>query len=225
MSESEGDYRLLRKVTSPRLAALDDDELYHVIGGAFDEVDPDDIEALLEVSEENFAETTQLLGMAVPKAISGAATGALRGAALGPLGALAGAAVGLAGGAKAGGANSPTTSPLSATRSVPGSPSAIALASLLGNPKVLQALLSMGLGPAGNSQVKVGGRGVPVTAIANLLGALARQSAAEFAASSTDTGPDAPDYLIDSRGDFRCDPMVEEERAAVLLDLFASEFA
>src|SRR5262249_51795861 len=52
---------------------------------------------------------------------------------------------------------------------------------------------------------------------ANLLKVLADQAAMQHNALTSPTGEDIPRYLLNNKGEFLCDPTVEEQRAAVLL--------
>jgi hypothetical protein len=61
-----------------------------------------------------------------------------------------------------------------------GSPGAAQLLSLLSQPQVLQAVLSMALGSLGAPSVGIGGTTVPVSAVPRALATLANNAAAEF---------------------------------------------
>jgi hypothetical protein len=93
------------------------------------------------------------------------------------------------------------------------------LNALFSRPEVLDALKAMMLSPIGRPSVPVAGTPVPVGAFTNLLGQLANQAQAEF---TTYAGPQpeaVPEYLMESTGDYRCDPADPAQRAEVLWEL------
>lgn len=94
------------------------------------------------------------------------------------------------------------------------------LLSLLRRPETMQALSALRLGPAGRSTIPVGSAQtpIPVAGIANLIGQLANQAAAEAAALSE--GTEAPlRYMVDESGEYIGDPASEQDRAAILWDV------
>lgn len=102
----------------------------------------------------------------------------------------------------------------------PGSLSSAAqLMGTLLTPQMLQALLALLLGQAGQRSVLVGNTEVPIGAFPNLLSTLANQAAAEYNASTYNAGEDVPRYLMDADGEFVVDPAIPEQRAAVLLEM------
>lgn len=107
-----------------------------------------------------------------------------------------------------------------ATTTFGGSGAAGQLLSLLQRPEVLQALSSMVLGSAGRGTVAVGSSQtpVPVGAIANLIGTLANQAAAE-ASIHSDGAERALEYMMDESGEFVGDPSLDRDRAARLWEL------
>jgi len=100
-----------------------------------------------------------------------------------------------------------------------GSPSAAQLLQILNRPEVLQALLSMALGQAGQQQISVGSKSAPVAAFTNLIGELADQAASEYNASMEWQGESIPNYLMDSNGYYLADPDEPKQRAVRLLEL------
>lgn len=93
------------------------------------------------------------------------------------------------------------------------------LIALLSRPETLQALLAMTMGQSGRRNLEIGGRQVPVAAIANLLSTLAQQTVSQQHAVVAGESTETPEYLLDDYGDYVCDPMDAEERATVLLGL------
>lgn len=168
------------------------------------------------------------LGAGLAPAISGLAGGGGRGAAgaavsaLGSLlgGGTAGTAVnalgGLLGGGQGGGGGA-----LSALSGLFGGSSAASqLLSALRRPETMQALAALGLGKVGRDKIPVGSAQtpVPVAGIANLIGQLANQAAAEAAALS-DGAESALYYMMDQTGEYVGDPASEQERAARVWEL------
>ena len=103
-----------------------------------------------------------------------------------------------------------------------GSSAAAQLLGVLARPETLQALMSMVLGSAGRSNVRVGGSRVPTGAFANLLGTLAGQAGLEYAASTRAQHghfENVPGYLRAFDGEAYGDVANPEYRAAVLLEL------
>lgn len=83
-----------------------------------------------------------------------------------------------------------------------GLPAAGQLLGLLTRPEVLQALMSMVLGRSGRPTTSVGNTLVPVSAVTNLIGALANQVSAEYLAAIPGHEAVAPRYLMNVAGEF-----------------------
>jgi hypothetical protein len=152
-------------------------------------------------------------GGALGSVIGGLAGGGGKGAAGAAVNALGGLLGGGGGqlGALAGGAGS-----LGALGSLfGGSGAGGQLISLLQRPETMHALAALNLGSAGRSSVRVGAAQtpIPVGAIANLIGTLAQQAAAEAAAGD---GEAEPAYMIGESGDYMGDPASPRDRAAAV---------
>lgn len=158
----------------------------------------------------------------------------------GPVGAAVGGQLGqIAGQAVAGRKPSteppsmPPTEPTQPTGAAPGgatvsgSQAAGQLAHLIQNPAFLTSLLALAMGRHGRASVPVGERGteVPHGAFMNLLSSLAGRAAqeAEMLSMPDESEETAPSYLLDSEGNFLCDPAVPAQRAGVLLRLLEQE--
>jgi hypothetical protein len=100
-----------------------------------------------------------------------------------------------------------------------GTPSAGQFLSLLSRPEVLLALQAMMLSPIGRATVPVAGTDVEVGAVTNLLGQILSQAQAQFAASAGPQTEAIPEYLMESTGEYRCDPADPSQRAEVLWEL------
>jgi hypothetical protein len=155
--------------------------------------------------------------------VAGQVAGAMIG---GPAGAMIGGAAGkMAGQALGGGAAQPirgvpgvgAPAPL-----IPGMPASAKLINILGRPEIINALTSMALGPVGNPQAAVGGRQIPVAAIANLVGSLAQQAVEEYRLTTSGAGEPMPDYLTEGSGTPSCDVGDSDERAQILYELVTS---
>jgi hypothetical protein len=180
----------------------------------------------------------QAMGGAVrkdgPEVLSGAAQGAAMGASIGgPWGGAIGAGAGAVNamfsakrkggralqspGVKSKSQPSPTGVPLPPTGAT--APAATQLLQLLSSEPLQQAILSATAPGNTAPVVPVGGAGqpgseVPVGALLALLGSLAAQAADEAESYSDDDS-----YLRGADGSYRCDPAVEAERHAALLEL------
>ncbi|SIO69253.1 hypothetical protein SAMN05444172_5536 [Burkholderia sp. GAS332] len=102
----------------------------------------------------------------------------------------------------------------------PGSPAAGQLVQVLGQPSLMQALMSMVLGPnAGSASVPVGRSGtqVPVSAFANLLGSLASKAFSQTEAMAAPSSR-LPEYLY-QEGVLAVDPANPDQRAERLMAL------
>jgi len=220
-SESEHDYEELRILLAPEYADLPPEELEELFEQTLG-MYPEDVEDFLK----DLGRGLRSVGKAVAPALP--AVGTVVGTAFG--GPVGGAVGGIAGRA-AGGAltpQRPPRRPVRRPRSVspppqppiaPAAPATAQLLQVLARPEVLQALMSMLLGPSGRRHVPVAGTPVPVGAFTNLLGVLANRAAAEYNVLAAPSGEDIPRYLLDVNGEFLVDPAVPEERAAVLLGL------
>jgi hypothetical protein len=102
-------------------------------------------------------------------------------------------------------------------------PAAAQLLNVLFRPEVLQALMAMALGSAGNREMPVAGTLVPLGAFTNLIGSLANLASADYNDIAGSFGAELPAYLIQVDGCLKCDASVPEERAGVLLDMLQTE--
>lgn len=158
------------------------------------------------------------LGGALGSVVSGVAGGNAKGAAGAAVNALGGLLGGPAGGALgtlAGGGGA-----LGALSNLFGGGSATGqLLSLLQRPETMQALAALNLGPAGRKNIPVGSTQtpVPVSAITNLIGALANQASAEAADIGGD-GEAQLEYMLGESGDYIGDPASPRDRAAAVWD-------
>ncbi|NRF65723.1 hypothetical protein HLB44_01865 [Aquincola sp. S2] len=160
------------------------------------------------------------LGGAVGQ-LAGVALGAARGGARGGLGGLAQGALGALGGL--GGQRGTLGALARAGGSLLGSGAgrggaANALMGLLSRPETTRALTAAALGPAGRSQVSVGGHAVPVQSILSALGGLAGRAAGEAEAEHAGM----PAYFYGADGELAIDPADAEQRTDALLELFAA---
>jgi hypothetical protein len=156
------------------------------------------------------------LGGALGSVVSGLAGGSAKGAAGSAVNALGGLLGGPAGGALGGLAGG--GSALGALTSLFGGGNATGqLLSLLQRPETMQALAALNLGPAGRKTLPVGSAQtpVPVSAITNLIGALAHQASAEAAAIAGD-GEGQLEYMIGESGDYIGDPALPRDRASAV---------
>lgn len=230
-THEQEDYDGLRELLAPQYAALPAAALDAQLESILGEMSPDDIEDFWQSVKSFGQQAMPVLQRALPGVLQGAVSGATTGATMGgPWGALVG---GVAGGAL-GGAQSaqrrPATAGARAAQASPGpaaphgaaSPAAAQLLQLINRPEVQQALLSMVMGPAGNRNVSAGGTPIPVGAIANTLGVLANQAAAEHHQVVTGDGGGTPLYLLDDAGEFVCDVANPAERAGAVLSHFAA---
>ncbi len=103
-----------------------------------------------------------------------------------------------------------------------GSSSAAQLLLLLSNPEVVRALMALALGPAGRQTLPIGGRSVPVAAIASMLAVLSgaaaapsQPAAAQAAEDWEDEVPSAMDAEARSRADFVAE-LLHQEAVATL---------
>ena len=208
---------------------------------AYDDLSAQEVEWLLESvglsaedMEFNFKKALRSAGSFVKAAaptllpvagtVVGTAFGGPAGGAIGStLGQLAGGAIGGAGRPSTGTSGQPSTMTAGVPRpqqnAAGGSPAAAQILQLLNRPELLQSLLSMAMGQAGNRQTNVGSTSVPPAAFANLLGQLANQAAAEYNSALIWDSEDVPAYLLDGSGHLLVDPSLPEQRAARLLDL------
>lgn len=94
--------------------------------------------------------------------------------------------------------------------------SAGALLGMLSRPETVRALSAAALGPAGRSQLPIGGQAVPVQSILGALGNLAGRAASEAEAYG-----DHPAYFYRADGELAIDPADAEQRTLALLELYA----
>jgi hypothetical protein len=146
------------------------------------------------------------------KGVGGAALGALGNVI--PGGSSLGAVAGMLGGGKAGSALGSLTSLFG------GGKASTQLLSLLQRPETMQALAAMSMGKAGRRSIPVGSAQTPVpaSAIANLVGQLANQAAAE-AAEHADGAETQLHYMVGENGEFIGDPALDRDRAERVWEL------
>ncbi|HEU4364169.1 MAG TPA: hypothetical protein VFT13_01755 [Candidatus Krumholzibacteria bacterium] len=223
--EEEERFWNLREILSSEYADLSDDQIEAALDGVLGEGAAENLEGFWKQAK-NIGGT---LGKYAQGALPGVIQGATAGAALGPMGIVGGA---LSGGAisvaQQATAKRPPATPRRAgaatTSAAPlpnGSAAAGQLLQLLSRPEIVQSLLAMAMGAAGKPSVRVGQTPVPVGAVTNLLGALANQASVEHHALTAGEVSGSPAYLLDSHGEFVCDPTSATERAGVLLELLA----
>jgi hypothetical protein len=145
--------------------------------------------------------------------------------ALGSIAGIAGAAIGKKPSAGAlGGIAGMAGSALGGTSAAAGGGAAAQLLKTLLQPKVVQSLQAMALGPAGLQSIPVAGKQVPISAIANLIGTLANQAVEEHHhALQMNMGESDAAYLLDTEGVPLVDIASPEQRAAVVLSLLQQE--
>lgn len=213
-------YPALREALAPEFADVADDALETAIpallGQGVEAGEAEEFLGGLARSVGRFVSQNPMVG-ALAK---GAAGGALTGAPLGPLGALGGAVVGGLGGALGG-----RGGPGRRGSAAPGGGAARQLLALLAHPDAQRALAQLALGRAGRSTVQVGRRRMPVPAgaFSNLLGVLAAQATAEYAADQAEA--EDAEVLADSylEADPTANPADPYDRGRALWTLLASE--
>jgi hypothetical protein len=99
---------------------------------------------------------------------------------------------------------------------------------LIQNDAFLKSLLRLATDLRGQTSVPIGEKGtaVPPVALVNLLGQLAGRAAEEadaYFSQSSESEETPPSYLLDSEGNYLCDPAAPAERADVLLRLLQQE--
>lgn len=242
-SELTESFPELRKCLAPEYRHLPTEYIEQIIEQSFGEgVSPEDVESFFSDLGSFASKAAKTVGKALPAVLPVAGTvvgtafgGPLGGALGGALGSVAGSAVGsavqgkkvlpalkksirpaLGGVAQAAGG--------AIQRAIPGAAGGAAsqLLNILAQPKVMQGLQSMAVGQLGNQAIPIAGTQVPVGAIANLIGSLANQAAAEQQAFYYETEA-IPAYLLNSEGYPIVDPAVPEQRAAALLNLLQQE--
>jgi hypothetical protein len=118
----------------------------------------------------------------------------------------------------------PAGTPVGQPPSIPGSPSAAQLLSILYRPELLVALLAMTLGPLGRKNVPVADAPVPLGAFVNLLAVLAARAAAEYDGVVDNALDGFPTYLLDAEGNAQCDVSEPSERAEILWEMLHADF-
>jgi hypothetical protein len=245
----EDPYDAVRDALGVQYQDLPPEDIEELLVEVFEGVEPGDVENFFKSLSQFGRQAGRTLQRAAPGIIQGAVSGAASGASIGGpygalIGALGGATIGGVSSATQPRAPSRPSRP-PAPRPVPprqppstpaprppsvaapssprpqGSPAAMQFLRLLSNPTVLQALMSMTMGSAGEPAVAVSNRTVPTSAITNLLSQVAAQASEE--ANILQRGEGIPDYLMDSEGEFLVDPANEEERAALLLHMLNEE--
>ena len=207
----------LSEVLAPEYADLPPERLERLLRGSLCEVSLEDVESFWSGLKSFGKQVGSFARQALPGV--GTAVGTMFGGPLGAqlggtLGGLAsqglGAAMGSGGRRRRPGAPPPAG----------GSPAAAQLLNVMTRPQTMQALLSMAMGKAGTPNVRVHDTPVPPAAIANLLGMLANNAAAEYHQAVAGELSGTPRYLLDEAGELVCDPVDPNARAQVLLELF-----
>lgn len=221
-------YPAIREVLSEDYADAPPETIERLVATAYPGLAAEDLEGFFSTLRR----AGRSIGRVAQRALPGVIQGATTGAALGPWGALAG---GVAGGAlsaaTSGGARRSSRRPTrarTAARGAPaaparaaGSPAAAQLLRTLARPEVGQALRSLALGGAGRRSVNVGGMNIPTGAITNALGRLLERAEAEMHAAAAGEATGTPAYLLDADGEYLVDPGDAEQRADLVLELFA----
>lgn len=227
LAELEDVYDGLRELLAPQYADLPAEQLDARLGAILGEMSPDDLESFWQSVKRFGKKALPVLQRALPvvQAALPLVGGPLGGLAAGALGAIQSAT------------RRPTTPRVQAPPAhagIPapepdlppapggGSPAAAQLLQLINRPEVQQALLAMIMGQAGTRNVSAGDTPVPVAAVANTVGVLASQAAAEYHRMISGEGGGTPLYLLDNAGEFVCDVANPVERAEVVLARFAA---
>lgn len=220
-------YESTREALSDVFAEASDAEIEAVLIEAG--IDPAQMEGFFSSLKKGFSKIGKAALKIAPKALPviGGAVGTIFGGPVGTalggkLGSLAGRAIGAAGRPRRGRRvrrrvirrGSP------ALPQVTANPAASNLLRTILRPDVINALLAMTMGQAGRKNVVVGKQSVPVGAITNLIGMLAREATAEHHQAVGGGEEGIPGYLVDEYGELAADPTSAEERAARLLELF-----
>jgi hypothetical protein len=252
MPWSDTSYPAIRRVMGPSRHQLDDEALEDLLVELFPQAVPGDVEDFMRTVQSFGKQVAPLAQRALPGIVQGAVTGAT---VAGPWGAVAGAigggAASLLGGSRSAPGAQPAQPPrlvqpaqppgvspplqepaVSPPAQVPGIAPAVAspvagatapaqLMALLSRPETLQALLSLLMSGAGRGTVQVGSQAVPPPAFANAISELAEEAAEHAAAPAGGIAG----YLLDPRGNPRCDIANPAERASLLLADIASVVA
>jgi hypothetical protein len=212
-SDDESYYETIREILSPEYRNLYPEDIDTLLEDVFEGVSPGEIESFWDTLKGLGRAAKGIAAKAIPVAapVIGTAFG-------GPLGGAIGSTVGKLAGQALGG--TPQSPKATAQAQIPGGGSSATaqLMSFLQNPAFLQSMLGQVLGKAGHSSVPVGQQGASADfgAFMTALSTLTNQAAAEANAREDSQG--TPRYLLDKKGDFRCDPAVPEERARVLIE-------
>lgn len=218
-------YPAIREALSEDYADAAPETIERLVESAYPGLAAEDLEEFFKTLRR----AGRSIGRVAKRALPGVIQGATTGAALGPWGALAG---GLAGGAlSAATSGSARRGPPRRARvrlptrgapaQPPGAPAAAQLVRTLARPEVGQALRSLAMGGAGRRNVNVGGVNIPTGAITNVLGRLLEQAEAEMHASAVGEATGTPAYLLDDAGEYLVDPTDPDQRAELVLELFA----
>lgn len=223
-------HEILREfVLTPEYSRLSDSEIEQVVEGILSGMSPEEVEGfwntLGNLAKSVGGGVAQIAPTILPAAgtVVGTMFGGPVGAALGgALGSAAGQALGQVGrrpSPTAPSAPRPVQPMVSAPVPTGGTSATAQLMSLLQNPALLQSILGQVLGNAGVSNVPVGTQGAaaPFGAFMNALSQLATQSAIETNTHQNNESA-IPTYLLNERGDFRCDIAAPEQRAAALME-------
>jgi hypothetical protein len=221
-------YPSIREVLSGDYADSAPETIERLVESAYPGLSAEDLEGFFS----SLRRAGQAVGQVAQRALPGVIQGATTGSALGPWGALAGglaggalsaATSGGAGGARGGGQRGARVRlPARGTPpSTAGSPAVAQLLRTLARPEVGQALRSLAMGRAGQRHVRVGGLSVPTGAITNLLGRLLERAEAEMHAFAVGEASGTPAYLLDDSGEYLVDPTDPDQRADLVLELFA----
>jgi hypothetical protein len=229
-------YPAIREVLSEDYADAAPETIERFVESAYPGLTAEDLEGFFS----GLRRAGRSIGRVAKRALPGVIQGATTGAALGPWGALAG---GLAGGAlsaatsggargaprrsgarprlPARGMRGPAARSPAARVPVAGSPAGAQLLRTLARPEVGQALRSLAMGGAGRRNVNVGGLNIPTGAITNVLGRLLERAEMEMHAASVGEATGTPAYLLDNAGEYLVDPGDPDQRADLVLELFA----
>lgn len=233
-SNSVYPYPYLREILGPGFRGASPEQIEALF--EVTDISAEDVESFFSNIGRAFGSAARTVGRALPQVaqvaapIAQAALPIVGGALGGPLGAAVGGMAGQAIGSLAGQQRqpqAPSAVPTPPRRLAPGAtaagPPAVGgaaaqLMQLLGDPRLMRALGSLALGPAGSRTLPVGNTRVSPAAVTNLLGVLANQATAEALAYESSSGV-ARTYLENYIGESAGDPAIAESRAAAVWEL------
>jgi hypothetical protein len=227
LAEPEEVYDGIRELLAPQYADLPAEQLDARLGAILGEMSPDDLENFWQSVKRFGQKALPVLQRALPVVQTALPLvgGPLGGLAAGALGAIQTATrrpTTTRVPAPPAGAGIPVPEPVLPPAAGGGSPAAAQLLQLINRPEVQQALLAMVMGQAGARNVSAGDTPLPVAAVANTVGVLANQAAAEYHRVVSGEGGGTPLYLLDNVGEFVCDVANPAGRAEVVLARFAA---